>query len=418
MLTTTTSHFSPRMINLSSSVRAVGPEVTLKHARLLSEKLGVTRVTDITRLDQFNVPVYASIRPDASYGSLCVNAGKGLRPIEAQVGAYMEALEFAAAEEKNLPQNSLEEIMPSQINQRNSGQYDVLDFCPRMATSIDLNSPMGAVACEDITKLTDASAPVELICLPTSLDTCLQSVFGSSSNGLCSGNTFEEALIHGVFEVIERDIRSFQSVDDRSHLVPFSSLPGWAKSMCRPLPDAGLELNVRFQENAFGVPYFMATISDLKTQNPIYFSGGYGCHYNPEVALVRAITEAFQSRLSFIHGGRDDLEKRYQFVGSMTMERKREFTQNLHKLFSSKKTTINFDVLPTAFPEPASFEASVNSTLDLLIRHNFENVLTYEYSVSNDHLVFLRVIIPKMEFFNAETRRIGRRLRDHVKGLG
>ena len=57
-----------------------------------------TRVTDITRLDWAGVPVYASIRPEAYPGSLCVNAGKGVTPLEAQVGAYMEAIEYAFAE--------------------------------------------------------------------------------------------------------------------------------------------------------------------------------------------------------------------------------------------------------------------------------------------------------------------------------
>ena len=74
------------------------PEVTLARARERARALGVTRVTDITRLDRVGIPVYASIRPAAAVGSLCVNAGKGLLPIEAEVGAYMEAIEFALAE--------------------------------------------------------------------------------------------------------------------------------------------------------------------------------------------------------------------------------------------------------------------------------------------------------------------------------
>jgi len=34
---------------------------------------------------------------------------------------------------------------------------------------------------------------------------------------------------------------------------------------------------------------------------------GYGTHLSPEVAATRAITEAAQSRLAFIHGVREDL---------------------------------------------------------------------------------------------------------------
>lgn len=36
---------------------------------------------------------------------------------------------------------------------------------------------------------------------------------------------------------------------------------------------------------------------------------GYGTHLSPEVAASRAITEAAQSRLTFIHGAREDLQE-------------------------------------------------------------------------------------------------------------
>src|SRR5208282_6051864 len=83
---------------LSSSMRTSTPEATLARAKSRAGALGITRVTDITRLDHVGIPVYASIRPGAAAGSLCVNAGKGFHPIEAEVGAYMEAIEFALAE--------------------------------------------------------------------------------------------------------------------------------------------------------------------------------------------------------------------------------------------------------------------------------------------------------------------------------
>lgn len=38
--------------------------------------------------------------------------------------------------------------------------------------------------------------------------------------------------------------------------------------------------------------------------------GGYGCHLDPAVALLRALTEAVQSRLTLIAGSRDDLSMR------------------------------------------------------------------------------------------------------------
>ena len=61
-----------------SSIRARAIAQTLEYAKALAAELGITRVTDTTRLDRAGVPVFASIRPGADVGSLCVNAGKGL----------------------------------------------------------------------------------------------------------------------------------------------------------------------------------------------------------------------------------------------------------------------------------------------------------------------------------------------------
>jgi len=58
--------------------------------------LGISRVTDITRLDRLGLSVHASVRPRGR--SLCVHAGKGMRPEESRVGALMEAVELALAE--------------------------------------------------------------------------------------------------------------------------------------------------------------------------------------------------------------------------------------------------------------------------------------------------------------------------------
>ena len=45
-----------------------------------------------------------------------------------------------------------------------------------------------------------------------------------------------------------------------------------------------------------------------------YVNMGHGSHLSPTVAAIRAITEAAQSRLTFIHGSREDLwEESYEF---------------------------------------------------------------------------------------------------------
>ena len=56
-----------------------------------------------------------------------------------------------------------------------------------------------------------------------------------------------------------------------------------------------------------GIPVYCCSIKDTNPFGPIQSFGGSGCHLSKEIALSRALTEAAQSRLTFIAGSRDDL---------------------------------------------------------------------------------------------------------------
>ena len=57
-----------------------------------AESLGVTRLANITGLDRVGIPVYAAVVPKSD-GIISVYNGKGRRPIDAKVGALMEAID-------------------------------------------------------------------------------------------------------------------------------------------------------------------------------------------------------------------------------------------------------------------------------------------------------------------------------------
>jgi ribosomal protein S12 methylthiotransferase accessory factor len=55
---------------------------------------------------------------------------------------------------------------------------------------------------------------------------------------------------------------------------------------------------------------FTALIADAPSATrfrPLGVFRGHGCHSTPEIAVIRAVTEAVQSRLTYISGSRDDL---------------------------------------------------------------------------------------------------------------
>ncbi len=76
--------------------RLVAPEETLARIQPHLASVGITRCADVTGLDRIGIPVYCAIRP--ANRSIQVSNGKGLRPVDAMVSAFMEAIELFHAE--------------------------------------------------------------------------------------------------------------------------------------------------------------------------------------------------------------------------------------------------------------------------------------------------------------------------------
>ncbi|MBV8468005.1 MAG: YcaO-like family protein [Burkholderiales bacterium] len=405
------------MIKMSNGFRVRSPEATLAFAKAFAAELGITRVTDITRLDSVGVPVCASIRPNAATGSLCVNAGKGMSVLEARVGAYMEAIEFACAE---FGRSAAVRYMAATARDVLDGRDNpgaILDFCPIMEREIELDEAMGCVCAEDLSQGGETLIPAELVFLPCPVDVSLQPCFGSNSNGLASGNSPVEATVHALIECFERDIRSFQHIRDTSSLVDPRTYPEAVKRIETQANAAGLSLAVRYADNQFGLPYFMAIVANLTDCDPIYVNVGYGCHLSSDIAMSRAVTECFQSRLSFIHGGRDDLQNRYEFFGDWTAEAKRDYAARLIKETFSADDVVSFADVPDLAPTVASVDDALVKLIDIAKCVDGARVLRVRYTTDEQPLQIVRVIVSKFEFFTEATARVGYRLRDYVQTL-
>ena len=388
--------------------------MTLNHARSLARGLGISRVTDITRLDCVGVPVFVSIRPDAQPGSLCVNAGKGITVAEARAGAYMEAIEYAFAEYNRA---SLEVLwVPAgEVYEGKRRQASILDFCPVMNAEIDLEELLPCVATKDLSSGRKYLVPAELVFLPYPRELGGSRYFGSNSNGLCSGNSVLEATIHGIAEVIERDVCSFQSIKDTSELISNRTLPASIRKIETSLSAVGMNLHVRYVENMFRIPYFMAVVAESKVINPIYVSVGYGCHPLKEIALTRAVCEALQSRLSFIHGGRDDLINRYERFKRSSAGKQARYADSLLARVSRNGSLLRFGGIPDHSRTATDLPSALNVLLDALAQNGFKRVLRVVYTRPRLPLQVLRVIVPRLECLTETTARVGVRLRDYVK---
>jgi ribosomal protein S12 methylthiotransferase accessory factor len=133
-----------------------------------------------------------------------------------------------------------------------------------------------------------------------------------STNGLASGNTIDEATLHGIYEVLERDAISQWAPTAGSQdrvIDPNSIIDDYNGELLERLARTGMRVLVRWISCDTQIPVFAVTIAPGPGWRvpPYAAFAGYGAHLDPCVALARALTEAVQSRLTMIHGSRDDL---------------------------------------------------------------------------------------------------------------
>jgi ribosomal protein S12 methylthiotransferase accessory factor len=290
---------------LAGTHRACGPGETLRRIEPLLPRMGITRLADVTWLDDIGVAVFQAIRPNAR--TLSVSQGKGLSRELAKVSAAMEAIEVWHAERTVSAFAATVGEMTAGLGYR----IDELDLSVRHHLNDGLRLEWShAIGIGD--QHADF-VPTAYIRLDARAGPYwAPRLFKTSSNGLASGNTLEEALLHGLYEVIERDALSSepQGVDP-------ATAPGEAGLVLERMLAAHLEVQIDLFASPTGLPCFRALI--WGETFPVWFAG-YGCHLDTDVALCRALTEAAQSRATAIAGTRDDLSPlTYQLAKMITL---------------------------------------------------------------------------------------------------
>jgi ribosomal protein S12 methylthiotransferase accessory factor len=131
-------------------------------------------------------------------------------------------------------------------------------------------------------------------------------MFDMSSNGLASGNCIEEALVHALCELVERHAMYLIDREPEKRLpVDHDSIdPPYCQDLIRKLRAAGMKLAIYDLTWEVDLPCLMVR---LAAPDFPHVWIGFGCHPAKDIALSRAITEAAQSRLTYISGARDDL---------------------------------------------------------------------------------------------------------------
>ena len=386
---------SCRKVYMNDTQRTVSPEETLARVERVLPAAGITRVADITNLDRIGIPVFSSIRPTAGLGAVSVYNGKGATPAEAKVSAMMEGIERYSAE---LDSRTL---LVSPYSRLCGGEIAVLDparlILPAGSTP---DAPIPWVTGYDLGAGEEILVPASAVFHPLPRE--YPQLFRTSTNGLASGNTREEAVFHALMEIIERDAWSLAEVTrDTGPQVGEIDDP-LAGSLLEKFGAAGVEVTVKDITSDIGIPTIAAVSDDTLLQDPALLTIGMGTHTSARIAVLRALTEVAQSRLTQIHGAREDTT-----VADIRKKMGYERTKRMNRYWFSSRETRRFAEIPSF--DTSDFLEDIDRARERLKEAGLPQVIVVDLTRESIGVPVVRVIVPGLEVFAMDRERIGRR---------
>ena len=372
--------------------RVKAPEETLSIVEPLMGGVGVEEITDITHVDRLGIPCFTAFRPRAARGGVRHHAGKGKDPVQAKVSSLMEAVERYSGEYHGDPMEfaSYEEI----------GIHRAIDpedlILPR---PLEQGEKLHWSPSYDLLRDEEIFVPSNAVFHPYDTLGMTIPLFASDTSGLASGNVMEEAILHALLEVMERDAMS-QAEQARSMGTRLEiDLDCPAKEVQDRFESCGIEIHLWLLKGRTGIPTVAAAGDDTVTRDPALLVMGSGTHPDPAIAALRALTELAQSRASQLHGGREN-PGRSQLIAKAGYDRLKRI--NREWFADAPAVSLSaLDNLATPF-----VDEDIRVVLEELKPH-VERVCVC--NLSRTEIPVVRVIVPGLEISHVNRERVKRK---------
>jgi ribosomal protein S12 methylthiotransferase accessory factor len=390
------------------SHRLVAPEETVARLRPSMPAMGITRVANVTGLDRIGIPVVMVYRPNAR-GLVCAQ-GKGASLAGAKASGLMEAIETHHAERISLPLafGSYSDL------RRTHRLVDVTAVAHPVDSAFHPELPLSWIEGHDLLRQEPVWVPFELVTRDYTVPLPPGSgCFASSCNGLASGNHLLEAISHGICELVERDAATLMGLAGaEAHGAALLRLDTVDDPVCRETLDkyerAGFAVGAWEMTSDIGIPAFVCRIRDRGGEpSNRRIAAGFGCHPDRSIALLRALNEAAQNRLTAIAGSLDDVpvaDGGRDAAGEGGEEREDPW-------FDLRRPLRSFHDVATW--EAERFDEDVAWELRCLERVGVERVVVVDLTKPEFALPVVRVVIPGLEcaILYAGRYALGRRAR-------
>jgi ribosomal protein S12 methylthiotransferase accessory factor len=388
---------SCKKIYNNETQRAIPLDETLARIEPKVPAAGITRVADITNLDRIGIPVFSCIRPTAESGAITVYNGKGATVEESRISAIMEGIERYSSE---LHDREIR-LAPYQMLMGNETVLDPNDLIlPPMA---DTERLIPWVEGYDIANNEPILVPVHAVFHP--LPSQYRQLFRTNTNGLASGNTIEEAIFHALSEVVERDAWSLvEACRDTGPCVADIGDPTLAE-MQKKFADAQVEVLVRDITSDIGIPTMAAVADDVLLKDPLLLTIGIGTHTSARIAVMRALTEVAQSRLTQIHGAREDTT-----IGDMRRKMGYDRVKRINKYWYKDNGTISYDKITSS--DSDDFLKDIRFVISALKKQGLDRVIVFDLTREEIGIPVVRVIVPGLEVYAMDPERKGARVKN------
>jgi len=367
-------------------------------------------------------PRTASVVPN-SHDFLSVYNGKGVRPVDAQAGALMEAIERQTALKARPPY--IEGSFSCLSKTRNVLNPHLVN--QKLADGYSDKAIQSWIEGTDIISGESWWVPAKLAGYLWDHVPHPSGFVMNDTNGLASGNCREEAICHALCELAERDAwsmadlgahrlprqrRSFaygiNARDGPDDLELFPCLDVDSNELVQQFHQAGLFPVVRDITSCLGVPTIFASVADEHINGFPMVHSGLGAHPDVHVALRRALTELAQSRCVDIQGVREDLQPPGTVSEDFTLHTRRISTINWDSWYlgqSKRRRKLN-EIFSKTFN---SITGDIAFLLDRFSDCGLNQVIVVDLAPDAVAYSVVRVIVPGIELWATDHGRLGPR---------
>jgi ribosomal protein S12 methylthiotransferase accessory factor len=389
-----------------TGIRTIVPEETLKRVLPLLSAAGMEPLEDITQKDNIGIPVYSIARPNTAHGKRKVYNGKGPTPEQAKASAVMEAMERYSAELRET-----DEIIYGTFDEA-SGNGFTLDpvemILPARILNYYKNDVIAWCTGFELLRGEEIWVPACAVYHPYFPDGDMQ-LFRFHTNGIAAGNTMEEAILHSMFELIERDAWSICEFREKANADVIVDEGSLCSKLIKQFNESGVEIHLKDLTSDIGIPTIGAAADDVLTKDPELLTIGVGTHLNPEIAAVRALTEVAQSRTTHKHGSKINAQ-----LQKVSQEMGYENIKKVNRVWYSKSgSTVKLAEMKR-LDTPFILD-DIEILFDNLIRCGFDKVIAVDITRPEIGVPAVRMIIPGLEVSTMDPEREGPRLNEGYK---